>query len=561
MVWLRKFLGGFFCSLALVFAMVAASTIPSAISQIREGGLMPPHYDLSPLQLAGAVALLVLSRLILVLPGPLAILFGVAWWKVTQKKPGARGWAIAASLATLLQALPIGAAEYFFWAHGYSKSSFGILAVGGALSLVGIAGLVAFMPRDALSRPDELAAKRPRIAGDGTSGVVDIVALLIVAGGYYWVHHEWMRWGSGRQLPLVTGILFWPLLLFAVLTEVLIHECGHAFVGRALGMRLRAFIVGPFQWRVDSGRWKFRFLPGKMLSGGGATALVPTDPKQSHWDMIAMIAAGPFASLCTGMTMFAATFLVLGTRYEPCWEFFSLVSTFGFIGFVVNLIPGRPEALYSDGAQIYQIAAGGAWADYHRVVSLVSAQSVTALRPRDYDMDAIQRASKHFTEGLHGIGLRLFASDYFHDSGRIPEAFRALVDADEIYSRTNPQVSANWIKVFAFGYAFLGRDSAAARRWWERLPAAKTVELDSFYWLTKSALHWIEGSRSEAEEAWSKGYVLSEQSPRSGSSDFDRDTFLELRRAMDEPVEDDLVSTDETVLEPLVPEALPAGRL
>ena len=568
MVWLRKFLGGFFGLLALIFAIAAAGTIPTVIRQIHEDGLIASHADVPSSWQVWAVILLLLSRLILALPLPLAALFGVAWWKVTQKKAKARGWAIAASLATLLQALPLGVAGYYIWASGYSiwtrgdsAAPIGILSLGASLLLVGVVGLVAFLPRNALSQPGETPARPPRIAGDGTSGVLDIIALLTVVGGYYWGHDAWMRWGGSQHLQFVTGYLFWPLMLSALLTDVLIHECGHAIVGRALGMRLRAFIVGPFQWRFDSGRWMFRFLPSKMLSGGGAAALVPTNPKQSRWDEISMIAAGPFASLCTGMAMFAATFLVQGTGCERYWEFFSLVSIFGFLSFVVNLIPVRPGTFYSDGAQIYQLLSGGAWADYHRVVSLVSASSVTPIRPRDYDIEIIQRTTKCFGEGTQGIGLRLFAFDYFHDCGRIPEACRALTEADEIYDRTKPQVGANWTEVFVFGYAFLGRDAVAARRRWERMPATKAKELNSFYWLAKSALHWIEGSRGEAEEAWNKGYVLSQRLPTAGSSDFEREVFLELRRATNEPVEDVSTADDGTVLEPVVTEALLANPL
>jgi len=259
--------------------------------------------------------------------------------------------------------------------------------------------------------------------------------------------------------------------------------------------------------------------------------------------------------------MFAATFLVQGTHYEPYWEYFSLVSTFGFISFVVNLIPVRPGTFYSDGAQIYQLLSGGAWADYHRVISLVSAGSVTAFRPRDYDIETIQRTAERFKDGSRGIGLRLFACDYFHDCGRITEACRALNEADNIYDQTMPKISVNWMKAFVFGYAFLGRDAAAARRWWERLPATKAKEMDSFYWLAKSALHWIEGSQHEAEDAWNRGYVLSLQLPKSGSSEFDRDTFLELRQAMNEPVEDVSVAHDRAVLDPVVSGAILASPL
>ena len=57
---------------------------------------------------------------------------------------------------------------------------------------------------------------------------------------------------------------------------VALHEFGHSFVGLLLGMKLRAFVVGPFQWRIREGKWEFRFEPRQILATSGATGIVPT---------------------------------------------------------------------------------------------------------------------------------------------------------------------------------------------------------------------------------------------------------------------------------------------
>jgi hypothetical protein len=312
------------------------------------------------------------------------------------------------------------------------------------------------------------------------------------------------------------------LLLAALLITTVLHECGHAVTGLALGMKLRAFIVGPFQWRIRDGRWKFQFIPAKFLSAGGATALVPTNPHQSIAKYIWMIAAGPLANLFTGLI---ATFLAItavGRPYELYWQILALISTLSMISFAVNLIPVRPEAHYSDGARIYQILRGGPWADLQRALSVAASTTVTPLRPKDYDIDAIQRAELSFTQGQQALVLRLLASSYFLDCGMMRQASDAVAEAERICQESSLDMPAEMCMAFVYRTAFLRRDAAGARKWWEQMESKKPTHLGADYWLAQSALFWIEGRKEEAREAWSKGNVLVQKLPAAGDYEFDR---------------------------------------
>ena len=471
-----------------------------------------------------------------------AVVYGVAWWSVKTAKSYARWWAIAASAAMVLTGallllliavqeinpsprivhLPPGVLIEF--------SLINLMFVGG-----GTGGLIAF------SRYDENAApvvpkKAPRIAGDGTSSFLDFIGIGLTVIGYFIGENLWFHWAREQGLPLGRGGSIWLLLLFAILTDVLFHECGHASIGMLLGMKLRAFIVGPFQFRVRDGRWNFQFLPGKAFSGGGAAALVPTDPNQPMWCELSMIAAGPVFSLMTGLAGAVLTQSIVGTQYANAWHFFALVSTFGFISFVVNLLPLRPDAFYSDGARIYQLISGGQWADWHRAMSIVASTGVTPLRPRNYDIEAIERTSVWLTTGRQALLLRLLAVSYYFDSGRSTEALPPLAEAERIYDESASDVPAELHTAFVFDTAFLRRDAAAARKWWDRMEAKKPTHFGVDYWLSSSALAWIEGRRDAAEAAWKKGNALAEKLPTAGTYMFDRDRYAELRRAMDEPM-------------------------
>jgi hypothetical protein len=376
MIRLKKFLGQCFGWFALVFGVAAVSILLNLFRHSHEYRLAHEDGDGPVHWTAKAFFLALLPTLVLLLPVPLTAVFTTAWWKVKQRTVRARGWAIAASLLIALQAIPVGLLGYAIRTSRYASGSngsngangsIGLLVMAAVFAVIGVVGVVAFAPRGSMSLPGGMAARLPRVAGDGTSGILDFVAPLVVIAGYWWCNFLWMRWAEGQHLPVRQGYFFWPMLLAAVWLEILVHECGHALVGCALGMRLRMFVVGPFQWRRDGGNWKFKFLLTKAFLGGGAAGLVPSDPRQSGADEMLMIAAGPLASLYLGMSMFGATFLVQGTRFEGWWEFLSLASTFGFLSFVANLIPVRPEALYSDGARIYQLLADGPMAAYHRV--------------------------------------------------------------------------------------------------------------------------------------------------------------------------------------------------
>jgi hypothetical protein len=523
MLVLRRLLCGCFSFLALIFLLVSVSTVPH---------ILHPAYPHAYLHTPRGTVAMLLGKLVLALPLPLGALYGMASWTVTRGKPGARAWAIAASVTLLLLCVPVTFVTIYVAKHASFRQMPGNFLIFNAIALAfGIAGLVAFGPRDAAAA-SQRPPKPPRIAGDGTSQLLDVLVSVLSFAGYVAAMRWWWRWGQAHRLVhRPNGLL---LIAAALLISVALHEAGHTLVGLALGMRLRAFIVGPFQWRIRNGKWKFQFIPAKFLSAGGATALVPTDPQQSREKWIGMIAAGPLANLCTGLIAAGTVLMAKGRPYEHAWGFLAMFATMSLITFAVNLIPIRPDSTYSDGAKIFQILSGGPWADYHQAISNATSSLVTPLRPRDYDIQTIQRAALTFTTGFQGLMLRLFMHTHFLDLGRVPEAAYALAQAEEVLRESALDITAGLHTVFVFGNAYTRRDAAAARSWWERMQAKKPTDFNVDYWRAKSALHWIEGNLQEAEEAWKKSNDLAQQLPVAGAYDFDRHCCGLLRRALDQ---------------------------
>lgn len=532
MLRIRRYLCSCFGLIAAIYLFATFFTISRMFSPHSASHPFPLLHA-APLhfQLLSTV-LLALSELVRAMPLLLGALYAMAWWTVKQGKASGRSWAIAASVTMILQTVPFFLVPILFWTRYHQSGINGFIILGLSMLALGLAGVAAFWRRDAMARP-VYPAKPLRIAGDGTSRLLDGMVWLLAIAGYIACEYEWMRWGHAQHLPVLRGPLFWLVFAAAILVETTAHELGHTVTGLALGMKLRAFIVGPLQWRIRDGQWKFQFLLAKMLSAGGATALVPTSPRQSRRSEIYMIAAGPLASLLSALIAAYAALKVKGTPYEPSWQLFALISTFGVIAFAVNLVPGLPGALYTDGAQIYQLLRGGPWADLHDATTVAASTLVTPLRPRDYDIEAIQRAKQSFTQGRQAFVLRLLASSYFLDRGLIPEASHETAEAERICHESALDISAELCMALVFRTAFLRRDVAGTRQWWERMEAGKPAHFGVDYWLAKSALCWIENRGQEAREAWDKGNTLAQKLPAAGDYEFDRFRCALLRRELD----------------------------
>jgi len=465
---------------------------------------------------------LVLIKILVVMPPVLAFLYGMAWWTVKKGKASAGGWAISTSLAIFLQSIPFFVVTHYVWTYAPRGSWMGLLVIDGLLLAHGVPGLIAFAYRDALAKPPLEPAKPPRIAGDGTSRLLDWIAWPLGFAGVFGGLEWWEHWSQTQRLPPYRHGFPLSLLITSLLITITLHEAGHTTAGLAVGMKLRAFIVGPFQWRIRDGRWRFQFLLSKFLSAGSMTAMAPTNPEQSRWNEICMIAAGPIASLLTGIISLCFALTAKGRPYEMFWGLFAVVTTFSLIGFALNLIPTRPEAIYSDGAQIYQLLSGGPWADLHRALCVAQSSAVTPLRPRNYDIQAIDRAALSFTHGRQALLLRLLASSYFLDSGMIPQARDAFAQAEAIYHESASDIPADLYTGIVFDSAYLRHDAASARQWWDLMEAKKPTHMGVDYWLARSALLWVENQPAEARKAWNKANDLAQKLPEAGTYQFDR---------------------------------------
>lgn len=534
---LRGFLRICFGYLTLITTLVSGFTVTWFFRMVQHPDVYQSHYRGRRSLVASAV-LIVLSRLVRAVPLVMAVTYGMAWWTLKKGRPFARRWAIAASSVMVLSSAGMILARLTLWPARHFRGSFLLFQI--FFFAAGVLGLIVFAKSPSASiRADGQPA---RMRGDGTSSFLDLAVSVLAVGGLWGGMIVYLRWGHRQQLPFIRGSVSLTFIALTIVMTVILHEAAHAGVGLAVGMKLRAFVIGPFQWRISDGHWRYLFNPAGFLSFGGSAGLVPTNPDQSRWFEIATIAAGPLINLCASLIAFFLAISAKGQSWEHLWEPLAFFATVNLVTFAVNLVPFRPEALYSDGARIYQLLSRGPWLWLHRARAIAVSSVVTQLRPRDYDLTAILRAEMHFTHGREALMLRLLATSHYLDIGQLSDARTSYADALGIYQASQFSISSDVLAAFVFNSAWLDRDASTARRFWDLFETKKPAHFGVDYWLARTALHWIEGYPREARDAWATGNGLAEQLPDVGAYNFDRHRY----RLMEELFETSQTTTPST---------------
>ncbi|MFN7925292.1 MAG: M50 family metallopeptidase [Bryobacteraceae bacterium] len=433
----------------------------------------------------------------------------IAWRKLHSGAPGARNWAIAA-----------------FLLH---------LPLIGVPTLIGIAGLIVFW------KPENVAAaavkKGPtarQIAGDGTRPWFEQVmgyGSLVVLYGCSWL---WGRWADAHQMSSPGWLATIVQLVIAFLLTIALHECGHLLAGWKAGMKLAHFAVGPFVWKMRGGRMVFAFEPAAAFQGAAGMVLLDfREPLRRH---AIMTIGGPTASILVAAMATVAALSCPGTAFAGAWWFFAALASLSFVGGPLNLIPAKIGPMYTDGALLYQFLTDGPMARVHLAMSMVSSSIATPLRPRDWDLETLARAVEVMDHGMQGMLLRMYTCMHHLDSDRLADALEQYVATVPLYADALPEGKhdADLAAEMLFVGALLYRNPAAARIWWGRVESSGASRQELDYWRARAALGWLECERDVAAASLAKAEEFARKLPQAGAYDFDRDSLIRLRVAIEE---------------------------
>ncbi len=261
-------------------------------------------------------------------------------------QPAPSLWAVAASAVNLATGLLI-----LRFASGSAASiASGLLSVA-----LGGAGLIVFSRRAALPLAKTSAAPILVSWGEHASTALFVVAQIAAV-------RIWSGWIYSRSLPTTgsfSACLPIILIVLAALTTSALHEAGHALAACAFHLQLLKFQTGPFQWRSREGHWSFHFHAPGLLTLGGMVGIAPSArDNRSPWQDLCIVAAGPFANICTGLLALAAALRAQAILPQPAWEVLALIASFSLIAAVFNLFPFQSErGIHSDGARMLRLLA------------------------------------------------------------------------------------------------------------------------------------------------------------------------------------------------------------
>lgn len=467
---------------------------------------------LSSVELVAVVILLLLGAV-----------FVAGWWTVLKKRDSARTWATVASIIIAIIGFLM-----------MRRRPIALPSRGWIPLAIGIAGVVVFKLTGTTAQPARNQIAKGPLPGDGTNIVVNNLVGFVGAAAGAGASTLWSRWADRKGLSEGLPPYFFLQILLAILLVLLIHESGHAIVAFAVGMKPTAIAVGPLEWWVSDGRWKFRFRPAGLVAFLGRTMVAPKEIKGFRRSKILQVAAGPFMSIVSGVIAAAAVLVAPGRPWENEWIVLSCFATISLLAGIFNLVPFGIGSGYSDGAKLYQLASGGLWCEYQLLLGVINACGVTPIRPRDYDIDTIQRATGSIARGMDELFMRLSAYAYFVDTGELSRAADVLAGAERFVQESALEPPMVWYPVFVFGDAYLRHDAVAARAWWDKLEARKLSKSTEACWLSLSALLWSENRLEEACEAWNKADASARRRPNSGFAAAERNAVRLLRQTLDE---------------------------
>lgn len=255
----------------------------------------------------------------------------------------------------------------------------------------------------------------------------------------------------------------WDLLIlpFAILLVLAVHEMGHLLGGFSRGMRFLLFVVGPLQWSRSANGVQFNWV-FNMGTFGGLAACTPNPDRSLRSQMLPMAVGGPAASL-----LLAALGLGLSLIADGRWSAWGLIiGLLSGLIFLVTALPMRAGNFMSDGAQLLEILRGGSAVESRHRLSILMGQSLTGLRPSEWDGELLDAAlDANDPEALRRISLHYLALLRELDLGRFDAAEKhaeALAQGFDDYPKGFRQSLAVELIIY---HGLYRNDLDAAREW------------------------------------------------------------------------------------------------
>jgi hypothetical protein len=234
--------------------------------------------------------------------------------------------------------------------------------------------------------PNSMGASRPQSSVPWNLLFAAVgCALALKLFGPAWVRTFVHPTSSGAVMHL-------GILLAALAAAIVLHEAGHLAAALLLDFDVLGGSLGPVRAIRLHGRWTLQF--SRSLFSGSVIAIPLRNDATWRPRMLAVVAAGPIATLITGVA--AAVFLEWPSFAES-WvtPFLSGLAELSFFIFVLGLFPNASASRTRNDARLFfSLLHNTAEAREILLYHVLTQLQIAGVRPRDYPNQIIRQLAQ-----------------------------------------------------------------------------------------------------------------------------------------------------------------------
>jgi hypothetical protein len=263
------------------------------------------------------------------------------------------------------------------------------------------------------------------------------------------------------------------MAVLVAIAVVAVHETGHMVGGLCAGFRFSSLRIGPLMIHRGFRTSRYR---GSGAWLGGAAHMIPDSSDRLDVRALALVCAGPAASILSGSAAF-----LLAPKGLAAWSF-ALVSV---VGGLADLVPFRTWVAVSDGTRIWMLLRHRAQGERWLALLRLGADLADGVPPESLPAEYLAKATAerdHSPDAVTGHAIAYSAAFHQHHD---TEAGHLLETCLRLSTCVSPAVREALMSDAAVFLARRRKRADLAEQWLEGIPAT-------------SAQSWL---RSRAEAA------------------------------------------------------------